>query len=389
MKPEKHGKKYRVSYRCLNFDRIIHETFDTKEEAELRIAEIQLKRKQGVLLPPANLVDPDADHDLARETMTVAQLMDEYVNLYGLSHWSESTLSANRHRIDDYIVPYIGTMPIKTLTTHRLEKFYRKLLKEPAVKRKGREQENNLVSFSVIEKVHGIIRSALNQAIRWDYLKGSNPAMTVELPKHRRNKREIWTEEEVAYALSVCEDPILKLCILLAIGCSMRIGEILGLTWDCVHMDDTLCANDEACVYVEKELRRCYISSLEQLKTQGRDDVFFTFPRWKQTECSTILVLKTPKTESSVRTIYLPKRIVEELKGVQARQEALKRELGELYADFHLVVAHDNGRPYEEHQIAQKMKHLIAEHSLKPVVFHSLRQGSRECETNSVNLNLL
>ena len=139
-----------------------------------------------------------------------------------------------------------GTVPIKTLTTHRLEKFHRKLLKEPAVKRKGREQENKLISFSVIEKVHAILRSALNQAIRWDYLKGSDPAMTVELPKHRRNKREIWTEEEVAYALSVCEDPILKLCILLAIGCSMRIGEILGLTWDCVHMDDTLCANDEA-----------------------------------------------------------------------------------------------------------------------------------------------
>ena len=87
---------------------------------------------------------------------------------------------------------------------------------------------------------------------------------------------------------------------------SMRIGEILGLTWDCVHMEDELIEQDEAYLYVEKELRRCEKESLKKLKEQQRDDVFFVFPEWKKTGCSTSLVLKTPKTESSVRMIYLP-----------------------------------------------------------------------------------
>ena len=94
----------------------------------------------------------------------------------------------------------------------------------------------------------------------------------------------------------------------------MRIGEIRGLTWDCIHIEEDLCAKDEAYLLVEKELRRCSKESLKLLKEQGRDDVFFTFPEMKLTGYTTSLVLKTPKTESSVRTIYLPARVTTELK---------------------------------------------------------------------------
>ena len=68
MKAVKHGNKYRISYRCQNYPDLIHESFDTKEEADLRIAQILLEKKRGTLLPPAQLVDPDANHNLARET---------------------------------------------------------------------------------------------------------------------------------------------------------------------------------------------------------------------------------------------------------------------------------------------------------------------------------
>jgi site-specific recombinase XerC len=40
------------------------------------------------------------------------------------------------------------------------------------------------------------------------------------------------------------------------------------------------------------------------------------------------------------------------------------------------VVAHDSGRPVEEHIIGKKLKTLIQKHNLRPVVFHSLRHSS-------------
>ena len=103
MKPKKHGKYYQITYRCPNYPKLINETFDTEEEANLRIAQIQLEKKLGTLLPPSRFLDPDRARALYRETMTVSQLMTEYVRLYGLSHWSVDTLSCNRHRINDYI----------------------------------------------------------------------------------------------------------------------------------------------------------------------------------------------------------------------------------------------------------------------------------------------
>lgn len=376
MKAKQRGNKFRITYRCPNYNKTIHESFDSEDEANLRIAQIVLDRKRGTLLPPATVLDASSPAAILRETMTVKQLLHEYVTLYGLNHWSEGTLSVNLHRINDYIIPYIGEVKIKTITTHSLEAFYRKLQTEPAVKLKGREVENAFISPSVIEKVHAILRNALNQAIRWDYLRGHNPAMAVELPKYKKARRDAWTDQEARSALNCCDDPILLLSMYLALGCSMRVGEILGLTWDCVHIEDELIQNDEAYLYVEKELRRCYKDSLQQLREKGRDDVFLIFPPWKQTEMATDLVLKTPKTESSVRNIYIPAVVAAELKKMRQHQEQLKSTLSSEYQDFNLVIAQENGRPVEERIIAKRFKALIQKNGLKNVVFHSLRHSS-------------
>lgn len=370
------GKQYRITYRHPDIQKTIHESFDTEEAANLRIAQIELDKKLGTFTPPQKYIDANSPANLIRETMTVAQLMEEYIQLHALHHWSAGTLRENQQRIDDYIVPYIGNMKIKDLTTHGLEGFYQKLLTEPAVKLKGRESEERTVSPYVVTKCHTILRSALNQALRWDYLRGTNPAMAVELPKSKRTRREAWTDQEARHALSCCHDPRLLLCMYLALGCSMRIGEILGLTWSCVHIEDAVARSDDAYLTVEKELRRCDKTSLERLRACGNDDVFFVFPNWKQTETRTVLVLKTPKTESSVRSIFIPEAVIELLKEEKQRQEALKRDLGEEYQDFDLVIAHANGRPVEERIIAKEFAEFIRENDLKKVVFHSLRHSS-------------
>ena len=66
----------------------------------------------------------------------------------------------------------------------------------------------------------------------------------------------------------------------------------------------------------------------------------------------------------------------EELRKVKESQDALKLLIGDEYSDFNLVIAHDDGRPYEERQISKMLKNLIEEFDLPPVVFHSLRHCS-------------
>lgn len=126
--------------------------------------------------------------------------MDEYVQVYGLNHWGASFLSCSKHRIEHCIKPYLGNVAVKDLTTHDLDLFYDSLQDKPAVILKGHKKTDATVSLSVIEKNHALLRSALNQAVKWEYI-SSNPAERVTLPKYRSAERDVWSASEAQYAL--------------------------------------------------------------------------------------------------------------------------------------------------------------------------------------------
>lgn len=68
-----------------------------------------------------------------------------------------------------------------------------------------------------------------------------------------------------AAGIECCTDTVLHTTMLLALGCSMRIGEILGLTWDCVDFSEESIMDGTAHVTINKELKRCQKDSLEAL----------------------------------------------------------------------------------------------------------------------------
>ncbi len=74
------------------------------------------------------------------------------------------------------------------------------------------------------------MRNAFNQAVKWE-LMTRNPVEHATLPKEEHKTRDIWTAEVLQKALEACDDDILRLAINLAFSCSLRMGELLGLTW--------------------------------------------------------------------------------------------------------------------------------------------------------------
>ena len=372
MTPRKKGQKWEISYRCPGYSKPIYERFPNYEAAKLRIAEIEYEKSIGQLRPPQASVQGDSSK--SKKFTTVGELLDEYVQLYGLRHWGDSYLSYSRHRIEHYIKPYIGNVLLCDLTAHTLDHFYNSLQDKPAVILKGHKATDKTISPQVIEKIHTLMKSALSQAITWGYIQ-TNPAANITLPKVKSQPRDVWTPDQAQSAIDLCDDPILRLAMLLALGCSLRIGEILGLTWDCVDITEDSATNGTAGVYINKELKRCNKSCLEDLKRRGRSTVLFAFPDLKQ-GAKTSLVLKDPKTASSVRTVFLPDTVSNALRQMKATQETDKELLGAAYEDYNIVLAHQTGRPYEEHQIADKLRRLIQTNDLPPVVFHSLRHCS-------------
>ena len=125
-------------------------------------------------------------------------------------------------------------------------------------------------------------------------------------------------------------------------------------------------------VYIDKELTR---ASKRAIETLGEKDIYYIFtPLMPNT--STRIILKKPKTDSSIRKVWLPKTLAYILREWKKSQDELKGFLGDEYQDFDLVVALPNGRPCEDRIILKEFAKLREDAGLPKVVFHSLRHSS-------------
>ena len=357
---ERNGK-YNVIYSYLNENgerKQKWETYNTKAEAKKRKKEIEYKKEMGSFV--------------VRKCKTMEDLLTEYVALYGKDNWALSTYDGNISVINNYILPIIGDTKLTEINTRFIEKYYQCLLKTKAVVNPMvGSSKNEFVSTSTIRDVHKLLRNCFEQAVKWEMME-KNPCTHATVPKHKAKKRDIWTADTLMYALSVCEDDRLKLAMNLSFSCSLRIGEVLGLTWDCVEISQEAIDENQAYVFINKECQRVKRESLDAL--DGKD-VILTFPI-KSKKNSTIRILKTPKTESSVRKVFLPKSVANMLVDWKAQQDEVKEVLGDEYMDYNLVMANTFGLPLGDGALRDPLKKLIADYNLPPIVFHSLRHSS-------------
>ena len=333
------------------------ETCHSHKEALKRKAEIENQQFNGTFLPPSKT--------------TVSSFLKDFVSTYGVNKWGVSMYDGNTGIIANYVNPIIGDMEIQAITTRIVDQYVQTLKKTPAVSKHNRKARTEYVTDKTIIKIIKVLRCAFNQAVRWELI-GKNPFDNVVLPKVEYKPRDIWNADTIRKALDECTDSKLYIAMNLAFACSLRIGEILGLTWDNVHVRDEDIATDNAYIFVDKELTRATKGAIETL---GEKDIYHIFtPLMPNT--STRIILKKPKTDSSIRKVWLPKTVAYILKEWKHSQEELKNFLGDEYQDFNLVVALPNGRPCENRIIEKEFLMLKEKAGLPNVVFHSLRHSS-------------
>ena len=159
------------------------------------------------------------------------ELIEEYVKIYGHDKWGVSTYAGNISLINNYILPTIGKVKLSSINTHFMEKYYKDLLEMPAVKSSKNMDGSGTITESTVNEIHKILRSAFRQAVKWDLME-KNPAVDATVPKAKTQEREIWTAEMLMQALEACDNKMLKIAFHLAFTATLRIGELLGLTWD-------------------------------------------------------------------------------------------------------------------------------------------------------------
>lgn len=356
----KRRKKFSVVYTYIDETgkkRQKWETFDTNAEAKKRKAQVEYEQETGIFIVPT--------------AKTLNELLDEYMSVYGMNSWAMSTLESKKSLLKNYVRPIIGDMKLEDINTRVIDQYYRSLLKVKSVIINNKKPASEYVTAHTVKEIHKTLRSAFNQAVKWE-LVAKNPVLNATLPQEEHVPREIWSADTLFKALELCEDDNLALAINLVFSCSLRIGELLGLTWDCVDISPKSIEAGHAYIYVNKELQRVNRDSLKELDEKG---VVYKFPP-AVASTHTALVLKEPKTKSSIRKVFLPKTVAEMLVKRKEEQEEYKDIFGDEYTDYKLVFAMTNGRPMEGQVINRAFRKLINDHGLPKVVFHSLRHSS-------------
>ena len=214
-----------------------------------------------------------------------ARLAGEPAEVPTLREWSETWLSKHldhdaspvtvsnyRFLLSSRILPQLGDLPITDLTPARLTDWMYNLRKDPRkstrlpdekLKRPRRKGEKLItdaqaakpLSAKTAQNYYGCIKTMLAAAVRVGLLE-YNPMDRVQRPKKRKKKKATLPESEVIALLqliiSEAETP-LKLAVLLAMLCSLRLGEVGALKYSDVDWAAGTIAVDRSLKYTPAE----------------------------------------------------------------------------------------------------------------------------------------
>lgn len=241
---------------------------------------------------------------------------------------SPGTYSTYEYVTRCYLIPGLGARRLDRLTSRDVQTWINSVgrtcqccaqgkdVRRAAHKRRccgiGKCCED-MPSPTTVAHIRRVLRTVLSQA-GTDGLVTHNAAKTVKLPTIRKRKRKAWTSDEARRFLESARtdnDPLYAAYVLVLI-LGLRKGEMLGLGWDSVDLDNAELTVD-----------------------------------WQLQRVGTRLLRRETKTETSDAVLPLPEICVVALRQRQKDQQAEREAAEEAWHDSPLVFTTRLGTPRE------------------------------------------
>lgn len=194
-----------------------------------------------------------------------------------------------------------------------------------------------------IHHTHRVLHRAFVQAMRWGQLV-RNPCDGVTPPTPGRHEMQVLDQAQTATLLDSTKEHAMAALYVLAVTTGMRQGELLGLRWSNLDLDES-----------RLTIRR----SLQRQRTTG--------------ERKTTLAFVEPKTARSRRPIVLSRRAVVALREHRKHQLEARLAAGPDWKDQDLVFAGENGGPLDPSHQTAIFKVALHAAELPAIRFHDLR----------------
>jgi integrase len=262
--------------------------------------------------------------------------------------WRESTRKSHREHLDQHILPVIGDIAAERLNNAHVWSVFERIearnaaLAAGTLKAAPGQRKPQVLSLQTQHHIYATIRAALNWAVRNRKL-AFNPAAGVELETVPKHEVTVYDAEQIVRFLSATRDDRLAVGWRLILLLGMRRGEMLGLRWAGVHLDD----------------EHPYLEVTDTVLQLGGK-----------------VIAGKPKTWAGERTVFLDPDTVGLLKAHRTAQASERLAWASAYADHDLVFAREDGTPYRPDQVSATFKKLAKAADLPVIRLHEGRHSA-------------
>jgi integrase len=225
-----------------------------------------------------------------------------------------------------HIVPAIGRIRLDNLTPAHVRELHTKVAAAG-------------VSSRTVQLAHAVLRTMLSEAMR-EQLVARNVATLVRTPRVERTDVSPWTPDEAAVFLEANRSDSYVHLYSAALSLGMRKGELLALRWTDIDLNS-------------RELR---VRQTMQRLGAGQG-----------------MVIGTPKTNRSRRTIPLPQIAIDALMARRRAQLVDQQLAGDRWNESDLVFTTSIGTIIEPTNLRRSFNAAIERAGVRRIRFHDLR----------------
>lgn len=291
---------------------------------------------------------------------TVTQFVDLWLPIHAKANWEHKTYMVSKGCIENHILPSIGSLRMAAVHPYHIERLISDLY--------GKASKNSRVGYlsnSTIRTIYILLKQIFQKAVEWELLV-CNPVLC-KPPKPGNTQMKIWPAEAFSFALKNMEHPLLHLAVHLAFVCSLRRGEIFALTLDDIDFE-------EQSICINKTIQRVDKSALNMIPSRS---VLRIYSSKKHTSKSTLLV-KKPKTDSSVRKVFITSELMHEIR--QRIEQKENDRLNYSWKDNDLLFCYrEDGEPIDPSRCLrwfQKWQEEQVNFPYPYISFHAIRHSS-------------
>lgn len=253
--------------------------------------------------------------------MTVGRVMEKFLDEIVEKTLKPKTIESYRYLATKHIIPLLGNIKLKELKPTHIQSLYTTKLEEGLSKR-------------TVQYIHAVLRRALNQAVLWDLL-ARNPTDRVVPPVPEKKAPVTLSVEELKYFLESVKEHRFYPIYLIAIGCGLREGEILGLEAKDIDLEQGLISVRQTVVDIRGKIH-----------------------------------INEPKTPKAKRVVAMPSFVIEELKKLSLPKDGF-------------VFKTLNNTPIGPRNLLRHFQDTLEAIGLPRVRFHSLRHSYASIQLQS------